>query len=315
MQMQINELKKANYIKSCINYTGGKYRLLNQIMPLIPSDIDTFWDIFCGGCNVGINAEANTIKFNDKITQLIDLYKVLQEVEIEEAIDIIEDIIEKYSLSNTYKNSYEVYSSNSSSGLSEYNKKNYIKLRQDYNNIIATKDTDIIIKNIMLYVLSVYGFNNQLRFNKKGQYNIPVGKRDFNEKIRNNFISFMKQIKNKKIFFENKDFKSINYEECTRNDFVYADPPYLITTATYNEQGGWTEEDEKYLLNILDCLNFRGIRFALSNVLESKGKTNEILLHWSRRYNIHNLDYNYSNSNYQKKNKDKKDVEVLITNY
>lgn len=315
MQMQINERKKTDYIKSCINYTGGKYRLLPQIIPLIPNDINVFWDIFCGGCNVGINVEANSIKFNDKIIQLIDLYRVLQDIEIEKAINIIEDIIEKYSLSNTYQNTYEMYLCDSAKGLSEYNKENYIKLRLDYNNIIVTSDKDMVIKNIMLYVLSVYGFNNQLRFNRKGQYNIPVGKRDFNGKVRNNFINFMKKIKNKNIFFDNKDFKNINYDEFTTDDFVYADPPYLITTATYNEQGGWTEREEKCLLSILDSLNFRGIRFALSNVLESKGKTNEILLQWSKKYKVYNLNYNYSNSNYQKKNKSNKDVEVLITNY
>ena len=32
------------YIKSCLNYTGGKYKLLPQIIPLIPRDIDTFYD-------------------------------------------------------------------------------------------------------------------------------------------------------------------------------------------------------------------------------------------------------------------------------
>ena len=167
----------------------------------------------------------------------------------------------------------------------------------------------------MLYVLSVYGFNNQLRFNKKGNYNIPVGKRDFNKQVRNNFINFVNKINNSNIFFENKDFRNINYNEISSNDFVYADPPYLITTASYNEQGGWTTTDEKDLLNILDSLNNRGIKFALSNVLESKGEKNEILLEWSKKYNVHNLNFNYNNSNYQKKNKNNKSMEVLITNY
>lgn len=42
-------------IKSCINYTGGKYRLLKQILPLFPSKIDTFVDLLCGGANVALN--------------------------------------------------------------------------------------------------------------------------------------------------------------------------------------------------------------------------------------------------------------------
>lgn len=308
MQMQIN---KKEYTKSCINYTGGKFKLLPQIIPLIPDNINTFWDIFCGGCNVGINIEADFIRFNDKMIQLIELYKVLQSIDINEALNIISKVIEEYSLSDTYINGYNKYSCNSSKGLAEYNKNGYIKLREDYNK----GNIEIITKNIMLYVLSVYGFNNQLRFNKKGNYNIPVGKRDFNKQVRNNFINFVNKINNSNIFFENKDFRNINYNEISSTDFVYADPPYLITTASYNEQGGWTTTDEKDLLNILDSLNNRGIKFALSNVLESKGEKNEILLEWSKKYNVHNLNFNYNNSNYQKKNKNNKSMEVLITNY
>lgn len=42
-------LKKQTYIKSPLNYIGGKYRLLKQILPLFPANIDTFVDLFSGG--------------------------------------------------------------------------------------------------------------------------------------------------------------------------------------------------------------------------------------------------------------------------
>ena len=57
-------------------------------------------------------------------------------------------------------------------------------------------------------------------------------------------------------------------------------PPYLITCATYNEQDGWNDSLERELLQYLDSLHERGIHFALSNVLTSKGKTNHILMDW-----------------------------------
>jgi len=44
-----------------------------------------------------------------------------------------------------------------------------------------------------------------------------------------------------------------------------------------NEKNGWKEQDEKDLLNLLDRLNENNIKFALSNVLESKGNSNNIL--------------------------------------
>ena len=45
-------------IKSPLNYVGGKYKLLSQILPLFPKEIDTFYDLFGGGFNVGISVDA-----------------------------------------------------------------------------------------------------------------------------------------------------------------------------------------------------------------------------------------------------------------
>ena len=39
-------LIKQEYIKSPLNYVGGKYKLLPQILPLFPKNIDTFIDLF-----------------------------------------------------------------------------------------------------------------------------------------------------------------------------------------------------------------------------------------------------------------------------
>ena len=58
-------MNKNNYIKSPLNYTGGKYKLLKQIIPLLPDNINTFVDLFGGGFNVGINVKANKIIYND----------------------------------------------------------------------------------------------------------------------------------------------------------------------------------------------------------------------------------------------------------
>ena len=102
----------------------------------------------------------------------------------------------------------------------------------------------------------------------------------------------------------------------TEEDLVYCDPPYLITCASYNEQDGWNETKERELLSLLDELDERGIKFALSNVLENKGKTNEILKEWSKKYTIHHLNNTYGNCNYHAKDKSSNTTdEVLITNY
>ena len=93
---------------------------------------------------------------------------------------------------------------------------------------------------------------------------------------------------------------------------------FTVSTASYNENGGWNDECEVELLKYLDELDSKGIKFALSNVLESKGIRNDILIEWSKseKYHIHYLNYSYSNCSYQTKNRDKNSTtEVLITNY
>lgn len=273
------------YIKSPMNYTGGKGKLLNQILPLFPKDINTFVDLFTGGCNVAVNVNANKIIANDLCTQVIDIYKGIQNNTTEKNIKMIEKTINKYNLNKE-------------------NKDSYLKLRSDYND---NK------KWYVLYTLLTHSFNNQVRFNQKGEFNMPFGKRNFNSKLKQKFKDFSNAIQKKDIEFTNKNFKDLDINKLGENDFVYLDPPYLVTEATYNT--GWSEETEKELLSLCDRLNEKGIKFAISNVLEHNGSKNEILINWSKNYNVNYLDYDYSNCNYHKKDNGHKSIEVLITNY
>jgi DNA adenine methylase len=308
--------QKERYYKSCFNYTGGKHKLLKQIEPLFPKHIDHFVDLFCGGANVAINANAKSgTMCIDNQKEVIRLYNTLKEMPINEVFETIDSTIQRFGLSNTFRFGYEKYNCMSGIRLSEYNKEKYLELREFYNK----RQEDSPFFDIVFYVLTVFGFNNQIRFNKKGQYNIPVGKRDFNENIRTKLEDFIRIIKDKSIEFNGIDFRDVETSHLVEGDFLYADPPYLISTATYNEQNGWTEKEEKDLLCLLDKLHQRGVKFALSNVLEHKGMENTILINWADEhkdtYFVNHLDYNYTNSNYQIKQKKTKTSEVLITNY
>lgn len=302
-------------IQSPLNYTGGKYKLLPQILPIFPKSIKTFVDLFCGGCNVGINVLANKVIYNDLNRSLLYLYNTFKNLDKEITFELIYKIIEKYNLSLVSKNGYEYYNCNSSKGLSDYNRPYYLKLRDDFNY----KTNEDYYYYIMLYVMIVYAFNNQIRFNSKGDFNLPVGKRDFNKKMESKLSDFIDTIQTQSCQFTCRDFREFDITQLDESDFVYADPPYLITCASYNEQGGWNQQDEEDLLAYLDFLNDRNIRFALSNVLRSKGKENEILLNWTKRnaekYNVIPLKYNYANSNYQTKDRTSNSDEVLIINY
>ena len=301
-------------IPSPLNYTGGKYRLLPQILPYFPRNIDQMADLFCGGCNVGLNVFCGKVLFNDSDENLIGLLKTFQSLSREAVHGRILGIIEEYGLSMSSSYGYEYYGCDSSGGLASYNKENYRKLREAFNHR-RVKDEEYYL---MLYVLIVFSFNNQLRFNQKGEYNLPVGKRDYNQKLQQKLMAFIDRLHSGDYTFVNRDFREISLDGFTKDSFFYVDPPYLITCATYNEQGGWTSQDEKDLLAYLEEADRRGIRFALSNVLESKGRKNEILEDWVRehpRFRVISLDYGYGNSSYHGKNKESRTREVLVVNF
>ena len=276
---------KQFLIKSPLNYVGGKYKLLNEILPLFP-EVNTFTDLFGGGMNVSINAKCNKVVYNDIETHVVDLLQHLHTTDVNEAVTAIDTLIEKYDLSKT-------------------NAEGYNSLRDFYNQDPSDP--------MVFYTLVCYAFNNQIRYNRAGQFNMPFGKdrSSFNPTLRKKFVEFVEALHNKDCTFYNKDFRDFDFSELGTDDFVYADPPYFNSVAAYNENGGWTEEHEKALLSILDDLDNKGIKFALSNNLKYD---NPLLKEWMQKYTVHYLNANYSNCNYQKKDKSP-DIEVLITNY
>jgi len=150
-----------------------------------------------------------------------------------------------------------------------------------------------------------------LRFNSKGEYNLPVGNVDFNKNVYNALLNYFRIVKNRKIQFHNKDFidfiKQIDFQ---KDDFVYLDPPYLITFSEYNKY--WNEEGEQKLINLLDELHEKNINFAVSHVTHYKGKINNHFLKWSEKFNSFDIKSNYISYH---DNTIKSFKEILVTNY
>lgn len=297
---------------SPLNYIGGKARILDQLLPVFPEHISTFVDLFCGGCNVGINTNAENYIYNDGNSELTGLLKMFLRLNTTTILKRLDEIVEHYGFSKTKDHNFAYYGGNPMIGVSRYNKEPFLRLRQDYNNSPRNNQ-----HYIMLYGLIVFGFNNQMRFNDRGEYNLPVGKRDFNDVIRRKLEVFVDKLKAQHPLIQNKDFRRFDIGQLDNQSLVYIDPPYLISTATYNEGGGWTELDESDLLRFMDELNAHGIKFVLSNMLEHKGRKNQLLIDWigQRNLQVMGVNMDYSNSNYQVEGKDSGTVEVLVKNY
>ena len=279
--------------KAPFNYIGNKYRIVKLIKRHFPEKINTMVDLFCGGCDMTINTQAKRIYANDINHFVIDICKEFQKNNINDLLYRIDEIITKWGLSKTNKSGYESF-------------------REYYNNSGSPLD---------LYVLMCYSFNYQFRFNSDLKYNNPFGKNrsSFNDRMRNNLIGFKKRIDG--VYFSSCDFTDFDYSILKEGDFLYADPPYLISCGSYNDgkRGfrGWNDKDDADLQIILSQLSQRGVLFAMSNVVRHKGVCNQPLLTWAEKNNyiIHPIKFNYDNCNYQSKNKMNVTEEVLITNY
>ncbi len=289
-------------IGSPLNYTGNKFKLLNQLIPYLNNQSDTFIDIFAGSGLVALNTNANELILNDNNKITIQLLNYFRDNDSKTINDNMDRIIKKYGFTDSYRNGLKSYKEEKHEGLSKYNKEPFNKLKFDYNEK-PTVDK--------LFALIVFGFNHYIRFNSKGLYNVPVGKVDYTASLRKKTEQYEIALSNRKITISMKDFRDKSLYKNPKA-LYYFDPPYLITLAPYNAL--WNEKDEKDLLNLLDNLDKKGIKFALSNVIESNGKTNYILKEWSKKYNIIYLNRKYLNSNYRKKNITIAQ-EVLIINY
>ena len=295
--------------RSPLFYVGDKYKLYPKIRKFFPKTINRFIEPFTGGGSVFLNVNANEYLLNDIDTNVINIHQFLMEQsENPKAFfDSVFEIIQEYNLSHSYIKDIvpqELKDEWIKTYYAKFNKDGFDKLKADYNSSNE--------KNILhLYLLLIFGFNRMLRFNSKGEYNLPVGNVDFNKNTETALHDYFRLTKQKNIQFFNLDFldffRQIEFQE---DDFVYLDPPYLITFSEYNKL--WNEETEKRLLDFLEWLDTQNVKFAVSNVSHYKGKVNQQFLEWSKQHNSFDIKSNYI-SYHDNSNKEFK--EVLITNY
>lgn len=272
-----------------LNYIGSKAKVVPDILRLQPENYDTFIDAFGGGFNVGINISAKKVIYNDLNYLVANLIRSFREHDTYDYLLYIKRIIKKF-------------------GLEKANGPAYLEARSYYNSLPAEKRDPRLLFTIILY-----GFQQQIRFNSQHDFNNPVGMRWFNDKILEKMISFSRQIKEGNYEFSCQNYKELR-SQMTPSSFVYFDPPYNLTTGSYNDGkrgfDGWNKDLEAELFSFADDLNQSGVSFMLSYVVEHKGATNQELLDWieKRGYRLIQLGDIIGISGSRRK-------EVLIVNY
>lgn len=301
-------MKKEKVYRSPFFYTGDKYKLINELKNYFPKEIDKFIEPFVGGGSVFLNINAKGFYENDIDKNIMSIHNFLSSFSSpDDLLNILFSKIEEYKFTCSYKGKTvpkELKTKYVKTYFAKYNAESYKKLKEKYN---ASDRSDIAD----LYLLLIYGFNRMLRFNQKGEFNLPVGNVDFNQTAVEALTNYVNLTNQKKIYWSNEDYKSfLSKIVITENDFIYLDPPYLITSSEYNKF--WRQKDDDELYSLLDEFSKKKIRFALSNVVTYKGKENIKLLNWAKKYNVYPVKSNYINYH---DNSIKSFSEVLITNY
>ena len=295
--------------RSPLFYVGDKYKLIRQIKDLFPKEVNNFYEPFVGGGTVFLNIEAKKYYLNDIDKNLINIHKFLvkNSSNPNEFFRNVKKIIRKYKLSRSYEENIIPASLRKKwkkTYFARFNKEGYRKLRERVNK---NKKNDPLV----LYILLIYGFNRMLRFNGGGKFNLPVGNVDFNKNVVNALNNYFDFVHGKKISFSSKDFREFLFgKKYLKNDFIYLDPPYLISASEYNKF--WDKKSEDDLLSSIDDLNKKGVKFALSNITHYNGNKNNLLIKWMKKYKAYKIKSNYISYH---DNKKKEIKEVLITNY
>jgi DNA adenine methylase Dam len=293
---------------------------MEQFRGHFPENVDTFVDLFCGGATVGLSVNAKKVIFIDNNPNVINLLKHLSKYDFDVLLPRLEKLIKIFNLTYSAKFGYQKYRKGipkgDNNGLKTYNQEGYYKLRAAYNLLVDKSSKKALD---MLYVLVVYAFNNDMRFNKAGGFNLPVGKTDLNKNNIKKLKNYIDRVGKINCVFMCGDFRDSKIQKILMSSsFIYADPPYLLGDAVYNESGNWTEETERELIDLLERLNKNDKKFALSNVLHKVGSLNKPLSDWIfKRNDLHvfDINYHYRSASYNKINRDAKEREVLITNF
>jgi len=254
---------KNELARPFVKWAGGKSQLLNQIecfypKKLINGNITRYVEPFLGGGAVFFELNKKfsfeTIVLNDINEELIMTYKVVRDTP-QKLINELFLIQEEY-MSNTY----------------DGKEKMYYKIRDEYNyekSIIDYKsNSDSWTKHAAkLIFLNKTCFNGLYRLNKKGEFNVPFGKRkSINLCDEENIINVSKALQG--VMLLSCDFEELT-EYINSNTFVYLDPPYkpINETSSFNDyaKSSFDDASQRRLVAWYVKMHNKGASLMLSN--------------------------------------------------
>ena len=228
--------------KPFLKWVGGKRQLLDEILPRVPDNFDTYYEPFIGGGAVFFALEPSKAVISDINSELINAYTVLRD----DCHKLIKEL-------DKYDNTEEMYYA-------------VRELDRDHKNYYNT--TTPLERAARFIYLNKTCFNGLYRENKKGQFNVPYGKREFvTISDESTLVSCADDLISSNTQIVTSDFGIITKSK--PGDFVYLDPPYIPLSVTSSftsySKSGFGMMDQIRLRDICIDLDNRGVKWMLSN--------------------------------------------------
>ncbi|WP_207401751.1 DNA adenine methylase [Psychrobacter pygoscelis] len=233
--------KRNKLVMPFLKWVGGKRQLINEIEPLIPTKISTYYEPFVGGGAVFLNRQPKKAIINDYNAELINVYETIR--------DNVELLIEELS---KHKNEAEYFYSIRA-----------LDRQEGFDALSSVKRASRVI------YLNKTCFNGLYRVNSSGEFNTPFG-RYKNPNIINETVlrAVSNYLNESNITFMSGDFEEA-LKGARKGSFVYLDPPYDPVSKSSNytgyTEGGFDREEQLRLREVCRRLDSKGIKFLLSN--------------------------------------------------
>ncbi|NWJ99080.1 DNA adenine methylase [Marine Group I thaumarchaeote] len=271
-----------------VKWAGGKRQLLHELERNYPKKFGTYFEPFLGGGAVMFNLLAKhpdmKCHVSDLNSDLILTYVAIRD-KVTEVIESLENHSKKYQKNTNFY----------------------------YYHVRESEPTSQIEKVSKLIFLNKTCFNGLYRVNRKGKFNVPLG-RYTNPNIVNkeNLLTASRILQSSNLEFFCRDFETILHD-IKKGDFVYFDPPYQPVSNTANftsyTNRNFTDDDLERLVNLAEKLDSIGCKVLLSN---SKSKKVENSFS-SSKWKIKEIQVNRAINSDSKKRTGHS--EILVKNY
>jgi len=186
-------------LKPFLRWAGGKQSLVNDLLDNTPPDhlINKYFEPFLGAGSLFFANGFSNAFISDINPQLVNTYKKVKS-NYEELDLLLKEFYSRFNLNNAF----------------------YYQMRDQFN---VYRNEESIEQAARFIFLIHTNYNGMYRVNRKGEYNVPLGKLSPSLPDRPHMKELSRKLK--KVDIDCVDYRSIE-NLVSHNDFVYLDPPY-----------------------------------------------------------------------------------------